>query len=366
MRSHRAFGIAAAAALLASGAAVAADPEFPAGRMYATVRVADGVYAFIPPPTSSPVVSGNVVAVIGDDGVLVVDSGRFPALARRIISDIRSKTDRPVRYLVHTHWHLDHIVGDAEFRAAYPGITFLSTEFTRRKMLEKQPGYLANLAKTNGDFAQQLDDAVKGGKRSDGSPLTDADVRFLRMESADLRFEIAQLAGAKIVDPVLTFDRTLTVHLGRRDVRIAFLGKGNTAGDTVTFVPDSRVVITGDLLVAPVPYGYGCHPSDWIQTLKALMSTDAATIVPGHGPVFRDWDYARKVIAVLDAIRSQVAAAVRDGATLEETRKRVDLAIFRKEFAGEDPDRARAFKAFFADSAIDRAWQEAKGAMAEE
>ena len=344
----------------------APDSAFPEARMYASVQVAEGIYAFIPPPTSSPVVTGNVVAVIGDDGVLVVDSGRFPTLARRIIADIKRKTDKAVKYLVHTHWHLDHIVGDAEFRAAFPGVNVVTTDFTRRKILEKQPAYLTNLEKTNGEFARQLDDFVKGGKRSDGSPLTDADIRFLQMESSDLRFEIAELAGAKIVEPNVTFDRTLTVHLGKREVRIAFLGSGNTAGDTVTFVPDAKVVITGDLLVAPVPYGYGCHPAEWIQTLKALMATDATTIVPGHGPVFHDWDYAKKVIAVLEAIRAQVAEAVRQGATLEETKKRVDLAAFRTGFAGDDPDRARAFRAFFADSAIDRAYQEAKGAMVEE
>jgi cyclase len=365
MQERRAFGI-AAGILIASAMRATPDSAFSETRMYTTARVAEGVYAFIPPPTSSPVVSGNVVAVIGDDGVLVVDSGRFPTLARRIIGEIKRRTDKPVRYLVHTHWHLDHIVGDAEFRAAFPGVNVLSTDFTRRKILEKQPAYLANLGKTNGDFARQLDDFVKGGKRSDGAPLSEPDIRFLRMEAADLRFEIAELAAAKIIEPNLTFDRVLTVHLGKREVRVAFLGSGNTAGDTVTFVPDSNVVIVGDLLVAPVPYGYGCHPAEWIQTLKTLMATDATTIVPGHGPVFHDWSYARQVIAVLEAIRTQVGEAVRQGATLDETRKRIDLTTFRNAFAGDDQDRARAFQAFFADSAIERAWQEAKGAMAEE
>jgi cyclase len=359
------FGI-AAGLLVASAMSGAPDSAFPESRMYSMVQVAEGVYAFIPPPTSSPVVSGNVVAVVGDDGVLVVDSGRFPTLARRIIADIKRKTDKPVRYLVHTHWHLDHIVGDAEFRAAFPGATVLTTDFTRRKIREKQPAYLANLEKTNGDFARQLDDFVKGGKRSDGSPLAEADIRFLQMEAADLRFEIAELAGAAIVDPTVTFDKTLTVHLGKREVKIAFLGSGNTAGDTVIFVPDSKVAITGDLLVAPVPYGYGCHPAEWIRTLETLMATDSTTIVPGHGPVFHDWDYAKKVVAVLESIRAQVGEAVRQGATLEETRKRVDLTTFRNGFAGDDPDRARAFRAFFADSAIERAWQEAQGALTEE
>lgn len=125
----RAF-IALALSALARGSA---RGEFPAERMYKTVEVGPGIFAFVSPETNGPIPSGNVVAVVGDDGVLVVDSGRFQTLARRIVAEIRQKTDQPVRYLVHTHWHLDHIVGDGVFREAYPGMAFVATTFTRRK-----------------------------------------------------------------------------------------------------------------------------------------------------------------------------------------------------------------------------------------
>ena len=135
-------------------------------------------------------------------------------------------------------------------------------------------------------------------------------------------------------------------------------------------VPDAKVVVTGDLLVSPVPYGYGCHPAEWIATLRSLMASnaDAAAIVPGHGPVMHDWEYAKKVIAVLEAIRAQVGQAVREGASLEEMRKRVGhlMEDFQKEFAGADFGRGKAFRDFFVASAVDRAWQEAKGEMAPE
>jgi glyoxylase-like metal-dependent hydrolase (beta-lactamase superfamily II) len=125
-------------------------------------------------------------------------------------------------------------------------------------------------------------------------------------------------------------------------------------------------VATGDLLVAPVPYGYGCHPAEWIETLKKLMTLDASAIVPGHGPVMKDWEYAKKVLGLLEAVRSQVRQAASEGATLPEVRKRVDLASWRKAFAGDDVRRGFAFDDYFARSAIDRAWQESRGAMAEE
>ena len=205
----------------------------PPERMFQTVEAGPGVVAFIAAETNGPIPSGNVVAVIGDDGVLVVDSGRFPTLARRMIAEIRKRTDKPVRYLVHTHWHLDHIAADGEFQKAYPGIQFVTTEFTRRKMLEKQAAYLRDVEKNNAGYVKDLQDFVAAGKRSDGKPLTDADRRYLLGQVTDIQLETAELAGTRLIEPDVTFAKELRVYLGAREVRVAFLGNGNTAGDTV-------------------------------------------------------------------------------------------------------------------------------------
>ena len=347
-------------------ASAAARGEFPAERMYRTVQVGPGVYAFLSPETDGPIPSGNVVAVIGGNAVLLVDSGRFPSLARRMAAEIRQKTDRPVRYLVHTHWHLDHIAADAAFREAFPEMAFVSTVFTRRKMIEKQVPYLEGLAQTDAAYVKYLEERLAGGAGRDGSKMSEEEKRYLASQAEDVRLEMAEVAGVRVVVPTLTFETELRIDLGSREVRVAFLGKGNTAGDAVVIVPDAKVVATGDLLVGPTPYGYGCHPAAWIRTLSALTAIDAAAIVPGHGPVLRDWSYARKVSALLQDVERQVAEQVRAGATLAETRERVNLAEERKAFAGESFERRAAFDDFFARSAIERAYQEARGEMAEE
>ena len=349
-----------AAALLLPGA------DFPKERQFQTVEAGPGVIAFIAAETSGSFPSGNVVAVVGEDAVLVVDSGRFPTLARRMVAEIRKKTDKPVRYLVHTHWHLDHIAADAVFREAYPDAVFVSTAFTRRKIVDKQVPYVRDLAQTDAGYVRDLEAYLAGGKKRDGTPIPDDLRRSVSRDIADLKLEMAELGSAALVAPSLTFEKELTVHLGKRDARIVFLGKGNTAGDAVVVVPDSRVVVTGDLLVAPVPYGHGCHPSEWIQTLAALSAIDAATIVPGHGPVMKDWSYAARVSALLTALRTQVAAAVAEGATLEQTQQRVNLDSQRAGFTGDNAELQQAFDNFFVSSAVARAYQEAKGEMAEE
>src|SRR5436853_580267 len=81
---------------------------------YTTARIAEGVYAFLAPDSKTPLVSGNSVAVIGRDAVLVVDTGHVPAVTRKMIAEIRRLTPAPVRYVVNTHWHFDHVAGNGE------------------------------------------------------------------------------------------------------------------------------------------------------------------------------------------------------------------------------------------------------------
>jgi len=326
-------------------------------------KLADGVYAFLPEESFTPVVSGNSLAVIGDDGVLVVDSGSFPSLAERMVAEIREKTAQPVRYVVHTHWHPDHFVGDGEFRKAFPGVVVISTDFTRTEILEQAPKYVRGAVEKGPALIEQVEKRLAAGKRADGSALSDDDRKFLRKEVSDLRFALAEYSRANPGAPDLTFDRDVTIHLGKREVRVSFLGRGNTGGDAVIFVPDAKVIAAGDLVVYPTPYSYGSYPGEWIEVLKKLMATDAAAILPGHGPVFHDWEYVRTLVALLESLRTQVGAAVHEGLDLEATRKRVDLSDFRNRMCGTDPDKLRAFDVSFAQVAVPRAYQEAKGSF---
>ena len=108
---------------------------------FKTEQVADGVYAFITPEERSGFQSGNSVAIIGDNGVLVFDTGNIPSSTRRQIAEIRKLTDKPVRYVVNSHWHPDHNLGNAEYRAAFPNAVFIGTSATRQGILDRVPGY---------------------------------------------------------------------------------------------------------------------------------------------------------------------------------------------------------------------------------
>ena len=133
------------------------------------------------------------------------------------------------------------------------------------------------------------------------------------------------------------------------------LGRGNTRGDLVVYLPRERVLVTGDLVVNPVPFSFGSYLGEWIETLKKLRAIEADVIVTGHGPVQRDKAYIETVGSLLESTLAQAREAVRKGLSLEETRKAVNLDAFRQRLAGDDPARRRAFDAFFVTPAVERA-----------
>ncbi|MEO8188894.1 MAG: MBL fold metallo-hydrolase [Acidobacteriota bacterium] len=347
-------------------AAGAASAGFPDAKSYRTEKVADRVYAFISPESNTQLVSGNSLVVIGDESVLVVDSGNFPTLARKMVAEIRRLTPLPVRYLVHTHWHPDHLMGDSTFQDAFPALTIVSTDFTRERIADSAPKYVRGPIEKGPAYLEKLRERLRTRKEADGSPMTPQAAKLQEKAIADMELAISEFGQSRPLLPALTFDRTLSVHLGRREVRLSFAGRANTGGDALVYVPDAKVLATGDVIVAPTPYAFGSYPGEWIEVLRKVTSFGTVAIVPGHGPVMRDATYASLLIQLLESLRSQVAEAVRQGATLEEARGRVDLESFRKRFAGHDPDRGRAFQDGFVVPAVERAYQEAKNVFAPE
>jgi glyoxylase-like metal-dependent hydrolase (beta-lactamase superfamily II) len=121
------------------------------------------------------------------------------------------------------------------------------------------------------------------------------------------------------------------------------------------------VLATGDVVVAPVPFGFGSYPGEWLAVLDKILAMDTAAIIPGHGPVMRDTKYIATLQRILTSLRAQAQDAVKQNLSLEDAQKKMDFTAFRAELAGDDPLLWRAFVAFFLDSAIPRAYAEAKG-----
>lgn len=341
-------------------AAQAATATCPVCESYETVKVSDGVYAFVAAEPRTGLVSGNSVAIIGSDGVLVVDTGHIPSLTRKMIAEIRKLTSQPVRFVVNTHWHPDHLAGNQEYRAAFPGVVIVSTPVTLAQAAAQDPFYLDVDKSGLPAGVEGLKKALQAGKKRNGTPLSDDDKKYIADEISDSEAFIPEMRQIKLTLPDVTFEKALDIRLGDRQVKVMFLGRGNTGGDAVIYVPDAKVLITGDLVVNPTPYAFGSFFGEWIETLKKLKTFDATTIVPGHGPVEHDWEYINLLISLFESLRSQVQQAVDQGLSLEETQKKVDLSSFQKRFAGDNALYVRGFHDGFLVPGIERAYDEAK------
>ena len=339
------------------GAKLPAFPEDPQSHHWE--KVGAGVYAFISPIGITPIVSGNSLVVIGDDSVMVVDTGQFPSLARAEIAAIKRLTSLPVRYIVTTHWHPDHWTGNGEFAQAYPGVSIIATENTRALAQSHGAPYVT--PEYPGRILEAIGKTLARGAHGDGRPLLASERPYIEMAQQQFKGFDKELAAALLVYPNVVFTEALDLHLGKRLVQVRFLGRGNTGGDAVVYVPDAKVLAAGDLIVSPYPYGTGSFYGEWLTTLRRLAALDVEVIVPGHGEVQRDKAYLLRLIHLLETVQTQVAAAENSGLSLEATQKKLTLADAKQEFCG-----GRAFQSWcessfdnnFVVPAIERSYKE--------
>jgi glyoxylase-like metal-dependent hydrolase (beta-lactamase superfamily II) len=295
-------------------------------------KVAEGVYAIrhVDSPDTNP--QGNTTVVIGARGVLVVDSSYLPSSAAEDIAQIRRWTDRPVRYLLNTHWHPDHQRGNSAYVDAFPDVTIVAHRETAKLMAaydaanrERYPKRLQSMKET---LAKKPDAELQ--KTVDGRSRV-----------------LAELEKSRLQLPTLTFDSELSIDLGNRSVDIRHAGIGDTRGDAYAYLPKEQILVTGDLLVAPVPYFFAGYPESRARALRRLLELDVKSIVPGHGDVMHDQTYLRAVVEMIETIVGQVnAAVVRIGslsARLEDVRPQIDVAEYRRRFAGADPHNQEYF-----------------------
>jgi cyclase len=350
--------IGAAAALPMSSAGAQGASSLPSVLTYRTVKVAEGVYAFITPEERTGFQSGNSIAIIGDDGVLVFDTGNIPGSTRRQIAEIRKLTDKPVRYVVNSHWHPDHNLGNSIYRAEFPGVRIIGTSATRAGILERVPTYLGQMKSfAPTDSLMRL--RLSTGKMRDSSKMPD-DVKTVWTQVVkDYADFMPEVLTTKPSPPDLISDDSLTVMLGNRRIRIVSPGRGNTAGDTYIYLPDERVLLTGDLVTLPGPFPGTSFFGDWIRDLDDLKALHAAVIVPGHGDVQRDYAYIDMVRELLVFTRNQARDAVLRGVPLDTLQKQIDFAPYIKSFGRGDVVRTDAFKSFYPVPAVQRAYEEA-------
>ena len=318
-----------------AGALLCVATTVPAGaqQLFDLQKVADGVYAAVATPRSP--INCNAAVVVLDDAVLVVDTHSRPSSARALIAQIRTITDKPVRFAVNTHFHWDHAQGNHAYPVAFPQqVAIIASEATRENLRTLGAARLKDqLASTPGQITALEAQLAKA---------TDAPTQArLKDEIAQQKDYLEEIKSLELTLPDLTFDKSLIIYRGDRRVVLLFLGRGHTSGDVVAWLPKERVVATGDLLHGWMPYMADGYPSEWVATLDALDKLEFDHIIGGHGAV--------KPRAHLTFFRNYIAdliAAVRGardrGETLDQAKVSVAAALKPKYDAGMNGEFAGA------------------------
>lgn len=291
---------------------------------------------------------GNTTVIIGDRQVFVVDTGFLPSAAREDIAQIRQWTDKPVSFVLNTHFHNDHNLGNRIYMDAFPALTVIAQVETKKEMDRFGPGSLMREEKDSYGIRQTVKKMLDSGKTEDGKALTEDDKKQLKDLLTRQASMIEELKGLKFQSATLTFEHGFSVDLGNREVQVKFLGRGNTPGDAVAYLPKEKILVAGDLVDLPLPNVLDGYPSEWSHTLQKLADLDANTIVPGHGPILHDKTYVYLLRDFLQSAVDQLNEKLRQTAPamfqkVDDVKSSVDLTPFRQRFAGNDQDVAEAF-----------------------
>ncbi len=273
------------ATLLAATVLAAQDQDFSKVEMKVS-KVAGSVYVLMG-------AGGNIGASIGDDGIVIVDD-QYAPLADKIQAALKGITDKPVRFIINTHYHPDHTGGNAYFQKQAPVLA----QDNVRKRLES------------------------GGSVGNGSSI--------HMEAKPAPHEAL---------PIITFDHDVTVHLNGEDIRALYFPAGHTDGDSIIFFPHSNVVHMGDDFVT---YGFpfidvesGGSINGMIDAVAQVISQlpPDVKVIPGHGQVSSLSD-VQAYLEMLRETRDAVQKALKEGKTLDQM-KQAKLLDPWKEYSGE-------------------------------
>lgn len=306
------------------------------------IAIAHGIYQFMT-MRDSYVRQLNSVVIVNQDDVLVFDTNTRPSSARLILAEIRKITDKPVRYVVNSHWHPDHWSGNDVYAEAFPGVEIIATRQTAQFMHNVANAWPARYAAELKNRQTALDEEVRTGKQADGSVLTAEQRRQDEQDLFDYKTFVDESVHLHRTYPTLMYADNLTIVHGGREFRFKSF-TGDAEGTTVLYLPAEKVLITGDAISYPIPY-VSPPPSRQAQSLRALAQLDVDVIIPGHGPAFHDKQFLNLELQLIESVINGVHQALLNGMlTLDEIQKAVTAEELREKFTHNDADIDKRFR----------------------
>lgn len=234
----------------------------------------------------------NTGIIIGDDAVMVIDTQATPVMAQDVIRRIREVTDKPIKYVLLSHYHAVRVLGASAYGAEH----IIASEDTRDLIVER------------GQFDK---DSEIG--------------RFPRL------FQNVESVPDGLTWPTMTFNQKMTLWLGKLEVQILQLGRGHTKGDTVAWLPQEKILFSGDLVeFDATPYAGDAYFQEWPQTLDNIAALKPEKLVPGRGAALQTPEQVQAGLAGTRAFISDLYDSVKASAAKGEDLRKVYEATFAK------------------------------------
>ena len=217
----------------------------------------------------------NTGVIIGDDAVMVIDTQATPVMAQDVIRRIREVTDKPIKYVVMSHYHAVRVLGASAYQAQH----IIASQDTRDLIVERG--------------AQDMKSEIE---------------RFPRLFQA-----VETIPG--LTWPTITFKNEMTLWMGSLEVKLMQVGRGHTKGDTIAWLPQQKILFSGDLVeFDATPYAGDAYFNDWPQTLDNLAAMNASALVPGRGAALTTPAMVQAGLAGTRSFVSDLYANVKAGA----------------------------------------------------
>ncbi len=276
--------------------------------------VADGVWFAV--GNGSLYTMSNTLVIERDEDVVIVDSHVTPAAGAALRESIAVVTDKPVTTVINSHFHYDHAFGTQAFG---DDVQVIGHEYTRARLAVEpldDPTYLRSLDRFDNTLAEvqarlaSADDDERAG---------------LEIEASFWRAHVESQGETDPVAPDVAVSERLTLYRGGREIQLHWLGRAHTGGDLAVYLPEEKIVFTGDMMLGRPSYMGDGYVGEWAATLANLKQLDIELVLPGHGDGFSDLRIIDYVQAYYNDLHAEVMRLKGQGFSAGEAAARADL-----------------------------------------
>lgn len=297
-------------------------PEVIETSSHVFTRMAEGVYQVT--GTGEVYLMSNAMMLVGDEDVLLVDSHVTPNAANALLRSVRAVTNKPVRYLVNTHYHFDHAHGNQVFPEQ---VEIIGHEYTRTKLNGELGNVLTETTMVSfTEGVPALVESLRAQLSDTRDPQERAALERRLKAQEDHMISLREIIPTP---PNITLDKKMTLFqkVGEQDreIQLLHLGLGHTAGDVVVYLPQERLVFTGDMMLPSLSYMGDSFPLEWVGSLEALKGLEFDVLLPGHGAPVQGKEEIGFFQAYISDLWQKTGALKAQGLTAEEAADQVDM-----------------------------------------